>query len=160
MSIILRSQKTVPFGFERVRTWHHLSRATATVPQTTSRALFTVTSGRIFVHLLLGEVTTVIQTQTDNLKININPTTGTTAIVGTNLDITASQVGTLVYPEGDGTALIANDAGTGFGSGGLFPWICPIGDIEEETSASNTGAIKWDLWYEELDENAVVIVSA
>lgn len=161
MALIVRSQRTVPFGFERVRTWHHLSRATATIPQTAARSLFTITGGRILVHYIVGEVTTIIETATNNYKLSANPTTGTTGIVGTNHDITGLEVGTLLFPQGDGTELIGVNAGVGFPSGSRFlPFICPVGVLEEETSASKTGAIKWDLWYEELDEDAVVIVSA
>jgi len=159
MPTILRSQGTVPFGFDRVRTVKHLSRNTATIPATTSEELFAVTNGRILVHLLLGEVTTIIQTQTCNLKVTINPTTGTSADVASNLDVTATEVGGLIYPEGDGTAVIGVDAGTGFSAGGIQNWIVPIGGIDIETSATNTGAIKWDLWFEPLDEDAAVIVS-
>ncbi len=159
MATILRQQGTVPFGFDRVRTWKHLKRNTATIPATTTEELFKITNGRILVHLLLGEVTTIIQTQTCNLKVTINPTTGTSGDVASNLDVTATEAGGLLFPEGDGTALIGVDAGTGFGAGGQQPWIVPIGGIDITTSATNTGAIKWDLWYEILDEDALVIVS-
>ena len=159
MAIVLRSQRTVPFNFDRVRTWKHLTRSASTIPQTTTEELFAVTNGRVLVHLLLGEVTTIIQTQTCNLKVTINPTTGTSGDVASNLNVTATEVGGLLFPEGDGTALIGVDAGTGFGAGGQNPWIVPTGGIDITTSASNTGALKWDLWYEDLDEDALVIVS-
>ena len=159
MVTILRNQGTVPFGFDRARTFKHLTRATATPPESTTEELFAVTNGRILVHLLLGEVTTIIQTQTCNLKVTINPTTGTSADVASNLDITATEVGGLFFPEGDGTALIGADAGTGFGAGGVQRWIVPTGGIDITTSATNTGSVKWDLWYEALDEDAAVNVS-
>ncbi len=159
MALVLRDQRTTAFGFSQVRTWKHLARNTATLPATAAEEIFAVTGGRILVHLLLGEVTTLIQTQTCNLKVTINPTIGTSGDVASNLDITATEAGGLFFPEGDGTALIGVDAGTGFGAGGLVPYIVPVGGLDIETSATNTGSIKWDLWFEPLDESAVVIVS-
>ena len=62
--------------------WHHVVRATATLPQTTAEALYTITGGRILLVSIIGEVTTVIQTQANNTKLTFNPTaTGATSIV-------------------------------------------------------------------------------
>ena len=159
MAFLVKSQRGTRQSRDLLQSYRHLSRAAATIPATTAEELFTVTGGRILVRLLLGEVTTIIQTQACNLKVTINPTTGTSGDVASDLDVTATEAGGLIYPQGDGTALIANDAGTGFAAGGFFPWIVPVGGIDIETSATNTGAIKWDLWYENLDEAAVVTVS-
>jgi hypothetical protein len=140
----------------------HQSRPTATPPASTTDELFIITGGRILVHLLLGEVTTVIQSQACNLKVTVNPSAsgGTSGDVASNLDINADQVGTFYFPEGDGTALVGVNAGTGFTSGPAGqPFIVPVGGIDIETSATNTGAIKWDIWYEALDEAAIVTVS-
>jgi hypothetical protein len=142
-----------------IRTLTHVKRAAATVPQSTTEELFTITGGRILVHLLLGEVTTVIQTQTNNAKITINPTTGSSGDVASNLDITGDEVTTLYFPEGDASALHGVNGGTGFAAGGIQNFIVPIGGIDLTCSASNTGAIKWDLWYEPLDELATVVAS-
>ena len=35
--------------------------------------------------------------------------------------------------------------------------VIPIGVIRCETSATNTGSIKWDLWYLPLDAGASVV---
>jgi len=52
-----------------------ISRATATLPQTTAAPIFTVSGGRIVLTGLLGQVTTVIQTQANNSNLNEKPTT-------------------------------------------------------------------------------------
>jgi hypothetical protein len=142
-----------------LRTLTHVKRATASLPQSTTEELFAITGGRILVHLLLGEVTTVIQSQTNNAKLTINPTTGTSGDVAANLDITGDEVSALYFPEGDATALIGANGGTGFAAGGIQHFIVPIGGIDLTCSASNTGAVKWDLWYEPLDELATVVAS-
>lgn len=139
--------------------WHRVSRVAANLPATAAEEIFQVTGGRVLVRLLLGEVTTVIQNQLCNLKVTTNPSSGTSGDVASNLDIANDEVGTLYLVEGDATALIGVNAGTGFGAGGINPWIAPVGGIDIETSATNTGAIKWDIWYLPLDPGAVVNVS-
>src|SRR5688572_17918801 len=70
-------------------------RATAALPQMAAHALFTIATGRIVVFGLIGEVTTVIQTQANNTKIVANPTTGTSVDLCAVLSITADEVGCL-----------------------------------------------------------------
>lgn len=160
MSLVIKDQRNVPQGLPVVRSLVHLSRATATPPATAAAALFNVAGGRILVHLLLGEVTTAIQNQLCNLKVTVNPTTGTSGDVASNLDIANDEIGTFYFPEGDGTALVGVNAGTGWGAIGAFnTFIVPVGSIDIETSATNTGSIKWDLWYEPLDSGAYVTVA-
>lgn len=135
-----------------------VSKASATVPQSTTQTLFTVAGGRVLINLMFGEVTTVIGSVTENIKVNANPTTGTTYIIASNVDCDAAEAGTLLVVEGDGTALIKTGlAGAGPIISGTGKWICPIGTIEMETGASTTGATKWDLWYFPLDDGASVV---
>jgi hypothetical protein len=155
MAFALKSNKNVRKGATYVPGLVHLSRATAALPASTAAALFNVVGGRVEVHRLLGEVTTVIQTQANATKIKNNPTAGTTADVTATLDITADEVGTLYMVEGDGTALVGVNAGTGV-QAVTVPWVAPVGDIELDCAATNTGAIKWDIWYRPLDEGAYV----
>ena len=133
-----------------------VDRATAALPQSTAEALFTVAGGGCLVTLLLGEVTTVIQTQACNTKLTVNPTAGTSGDVASVLDITADEVGTLYFPEGDGTALVGVNAGTGFTAGVKQPFIVPVGTIDLDCAASNTGAVKWSIFYVPLDAGAVI----
>ena len=135
----------------------HVAKASATVPQTTTQDLFTITGGRVLVTLLFGEVTTVIGSVTENIKVNANPTIGTTYIIASNVDCNALEPGGLLVVEGDGTALIKTGlAGAGPIISGTAKWICPVGTIEMETGASTTGATKWDLFYVPIDDGAYV----
>lgn len=131
-----------------------VSRAAAALPQTAQEALFNVVGGRVVLLAIIGEVTTVIQTQADNAKLISNPTTGPDADLCANLDITADAVGTLYGISGTfGDAMV--------GSGGAAPMparpvVIPEGTIDLNTSANNTGAIKWDLYWFPLDPGAYV----
>lgn len=135
----------------------HAAKATATLPASTTQAIFTVAGGRCLVHLLLGEVTTVVQAQACNLKVTSNPTTGTDVDLAANLDINSDEAGTLYLVEGDGTALVGANAGAALNGVGQGAFIVPVGTIQIETSATNTGATKWDVWYTPLDVGARIV---
>ena len=146
-------------GTRQNRGGYNVARTTATPPATTATAYFTVATGRCVVSMLVGEVTTVIQTQACNLKVTVNPTTGNSWDVAANLNITADAVGTYYLVEGDGTALVAQYGGEGSGGANfaiLLPFIVPPGTIDFETSATNTGSIKWDLFYWPIDDEAAI----
>jgi hypothetical protein len=127
--------------------WIVASKASATLPATTTQNLFTISGGRVLVKGLIGEVTTVVQAQACNLKVSVDPSGGgTTYDVAANLDINADEAGTLYSVEGDGTALLGASAGavtTAIGNG----FVCNPGTVLITTSATNTGATKWDLYY-------------
>ena len=116
----------------------------------------------MLVKLLLGEVTTVIQSTDPVLKVSYAALTNAGALVGTaydiasTLDLSSDEVGTLYSVEGDGTAIISGNqvAGTveAFGTG----WVAAQGQIYITTGASKTGNVKWDLWYQPLDPGAYV----
>lgn len=133
----------------------HVARATATLPQTTNHALFTVAGGRIALTAIIGEVTTVIQTQANNTKLTANPTVGSDVDLCAVLDITADEVGCLY-----GITGLASDALVGAGAGAsTLPrnlLIIPEGTIDLNCAASNTGSVAWDLWYVPLDDGATV----
>ena len=157
MAVLLKGQVGKRPGVNLGRSWKHIAMHPAALPQTAAVATFNVNGGEVLVHLLYGRVTTVIQTQTDNLKVTLNPTTGTSGDVASNLDITADEAGTIYVVEGDGTALVGATAGTTWGAAGLpHPFIVNAGTIDIEASASSTGRIKWNLYYEPLTEGATV----
>lgn len=135
----------------------HVVKTAATLPATTTQTIFTITGGRCLVLLLLGEVTTIIQAQANNLKVTSAPTTGTAVDLASNLDVNAKEAGTLLLVEGDGTALVGANAGAALSGPGMTAFVVPIGVIRIETSATNTGATKWDLWYIPLDAGASVV---
>jgi hypothetical protein len=156
-SYVVKSQRNRPAAGEAVvRSWIH-TKSAAVAPTAAAVTKFTITGGRIIVHFLIGEVTTIMQASACNTKVTINPTTGTSADVASNLDVTGDEAGTLYKVEADGTALVGTDAGTGWAAAGLpNPFIVPAGTLDVEHSAAITGAIKWDLYWEPLDEGADV----
>lgn len=132
-----------------------VERATAALPQTTQSALFTVTGGRIIVTSIVGEVTTVIQTQANNTKIVSNPTTGTDVDLCAVLDITADQVGCLYGITGTfSDAMVGANAGATIIPARMI--VVPVGTIDLNCAASNTGSVKWKLTYVPLDDGASV----
>lgn len=135
-----------------------VDRATAALPQTTDDALFTITGGRILLTSIVGEVTTVIQTQANNTKLKFNPTaTGADQDLCAVLDITADPVGELYTIDGTVGNAMRSDLLIGLnsllGAGGM---VLSEGDIELDCAASNTGSVAWTLTYIPLDTGAAV----
>ena len=142
-------------AFSQIRLGFQVDRATAVLPQTTQSAIFTVAGGRIAMLGLIGEVTTVIQTQADNLSVTTNPTVGTDVALCAVLNVSAKEVGTLF-----GITGTFADALVGANAGATVlcdrPVVVPIGTIDLIASASNTGSVKWKLIYLPIDDGAVV----
>ena len=87
---------------------------------------------------IIGEVTTVIQTQANNTKLTANPTTGTSVDLCTVLDITADEVGCLYGIDGTvGNALVGANAG--YAPLPDRPLVVNAGTIDLDCAASNTG---------------------
>jgi hypothetical protein len=132
-----------------------VDRTAASLPQTTQTAYFHVYVGRCLVVRLLGEVTTVVQDQACNLSWEANPTTGTTNAMCAVLNIQAAEAGSLLSITGTvGDAMIKGSSGAVKMQ--LAPVAVAVGDLELKTSASNTGATKWSLWYVPLDDGAYI----
>lgn len=132
-----------------------VSRATATLPQTTTGNIFTITGGRIIVRGLVGTVTTIIQNQLNNTKLTSSPTTGTAVDLCTVTDIANLEVGGMVaLPAAVGSALAKGNGGALALADPLL--VLPVGSIVLNCAASNTGSVKWDLIYTPLDNGAQV----
>lgn len=133
-----------------------VERATAALPQTTDEALFTISGGRILLLGLVGEVTTVIQTQANNTKLKSNPTaTGADQDLCAVLDITADAVGELYTISGTVGDALRSDllVGNPILTNAL---ILSEGDIELDCAASNTGSVSWSIIYVPWDDGAAV----
>ena len=161
MAFLIKSQRNRPDGLDLLRYWRHLSSADATLPASATATLFTVANGNALIHLMYGVIGTVVQAQACNLSVNNTPTTGTTLAIATTLDINAFDADTVLLVEGDGTALVGGD-GTQpvFAAGNPVPWFVKPGVISHTTSATNTGSVAWDLYYEPLDETTLITVGA
>jgi hypothetical protein len=133
-----------------------------TIPATTTDQIFRVKGGRVLVKGLVGTVTTAIQVQADNMKVTskaldaASVAIGSAVDVASNVDITTREVGGMYFVEGDGTAGVLSNAGATFVGANSGYWIAPQGEIYLTTSATNTGAMKWDIWYQPLDPTAYV----
>ena len=138
-----------------------VQRATAALPQTSTSTLFTVSGGKVLITSLVGEVTTVIQTQADNTKLTFDPTdAGATQDLCAVLDITADAVGTLYSLTGT-PATAMQDALNFLPSNKVpaQPIVLKPGAILLDCAASNTGSVKWDLCYIPLDNGASVVAA-
>lgn len=135
-----------------------VSRATANLPQTTTANLFTITTGRILLMGIFGEVTTVIQTQANNTKLVFDPdAAGASQDLCANLDITADAVGTIYSITGT-PATAMQDALNFVPSSKMLaqPILLKPGAIALTCAASNTGQVKWDVFYIPVDDGATV----
>lgn len=130
-------------------------RDTATLPQTAAGSLFNVAGGKVLITSIVGEVTTVIQTQANNTKLTANPTTGTSVDICAALDISADEVGALY-----GITGVFTDALQGGAAGSVGQQdrgvVVNTGTIDLDCAASNTGSVKWVLTYIPLDTGAYV----
>ena len=141
--------------FEGLHQGFRVERDAASLPQTTDDALFTISGGRVLITQIVGEVTTVIQTQANNTKIKYNPTgAGADTDLCAVLNISADAVGT--YYGITGTVGDAMIDGIRMVKGQVAPLVLEEGDIELDCAASNTGAIKWTIWYIPLDNGAAI----
>ncbi len=138
-----------------------VDRDAATLPQGVDGALFTISGGRVLLTSIIGEVTVEIETQANNTKLKLNPTaTGVDQDLCAVLSITADAVGELYTISGVVGDALRSDLLIGLnsllGAGGM---ILSEGDIELDCAASNTGEIKWTLFYLPIDTGAVIEVA-
>lgn len=132
-------------------------RASASLPATTATPYFTVT-GKIRLLDIVGEVTTVIQTQTNNTKLIANPTVGADVDLCAVNDITADAVGTIYTITGTlANAMVATTSGAGVAQ--AAPLVIAAGTIDLSCAATNTGATKWLVRYVPLTPGALVLAA-
>lgn len=160
MSVLLRPNQFNPISRE-LTTGIRVDRATATLPASGAgqEAIFTITTGRILLVGLVGEVTTVVGGTTPSLGIAFNPTaTGASTALCADTAITADAVGTLWSIDGDFATPSALQTGLLLINGMLQdPVVLSEGDIEIDTTAvDTTGAASWSLLYVPWDASAEV----
>ncbi len=156
--IVFRDRTTIAVDQMLQQFGHHVSLAAATLPQTGDGTLFTITGGRVAIGLIVGEVTVVIETQANNTKLKFNPTaTGADQDLCAVLSITADAVGELYTISGVVGDALRSDLLIGAGGLKAAPLILSEGLIELDCAASNTGEVKWDIWWIPLDEGALLV---
>lgn len=140
-----------------------LTNSGVALPATTTGQIFRVFNGRILVKALVAEVTTAIQAQACNVKFTAKKLDGAGVAIGTavditaNVDVTGQAVGSHHFVEGDGTAGVLSTAGAVLMGTNTGWWVCEQGEIYLTTSATNTGAYKYDLYYQPLDPGAYAV---
>lgn len=141
--------------YQALRVGFAVEREAATLPATTATPYFTVLGGRVLA-FFLGEVTTVVQTQTCNAKLIHNPDVGTDLDICAVLNITADEVGTLYTISGTPADALIGAGQAGRLGGGI---VLKPGTVDFSTSATNTGATKWTCYYIPLDPGASVVAA-
>lgn len=133
-----------------------VQRAAADLPAGTSDDLFTISGGLVRLYIV-GEVTTVIETQLNNTNLEFLPSaaTGARNDLCAALDITGDVVGTLYTITGTAGDPM-NDSGTAGWDIQRDPIIIAPGTIELHCSATNTGQVKWTVWYVPVEPAAYV----
>ena len=134
-----------------------VQRSTATLPAGTATAYFTVT-GRVLITQIVGEVTTAVQNQTNNVKLISNPTVGADVDLCAIVDTDDDAVGTLYSITGTlADAMVATTSGALVAQANAL--IVTAGTIDFSCSATNTGATKWTVHYIPLDNGSTVVVA-
>ena len=148
----------IPFSpiSSKVRRTH---RPTDNLPQTAQEALFTITGGPIYVYGIVGEVTTVIETATNNAQLVYNHASESDVDLCADLDITGDVVGTLYTITGDFSDALLS--GVAVESDIIAqPFLLQEGSIELDCSASKSGQVKWTLFWSPVNDAATYVAIA
>lgn len=132
-----------------------VERATAVIAIGTA-TLFTVSGGRIVVTQILGEITTGMQAIATTLRLQADPTLGTTRNICADLDVNAYAAGDLLGITGVNTDAMQPPATGGALEAQTMGVIVQEGTIDLVAGANNTGSVKWTLKYIPLDDGATV----
>lgn len=158
MTTIIKNQdvRTIAAGIR-------VTRAAATLPQTATGNIYTVSGGRIMVVSLTGVVTVATGATVTTLSVGITPASGTasnTALASATA-ITSREVGThMGLGSTAGAALVVGtNASTPVQTTGHAALAIQTGSITITTSASDTGQVQWDLIYIPLDDGAQVVAA-
>ena len=132
-----------------------VERATAVLTAATV-PIFTISGGRIKVTQIIGEITTVMENIAILVRLQANPTSGTTRNLCANLDIDTYAEGDLLGITGVNTDAMLPPATSGVVEAQTMGVIVQEGTIDIISAAAPTGSIKWTLKYIPLDEGASV----
>ncbi len=138
------------------------ARASATLPQTSTSTLFTISGGAIRVLGIYGEVTVVLPAGANNAKLTFDPLgAGSSIDLCATLDIAGKAVGTIFSIVGVLATAMK----------GVSIWcVVPANDIPApglrlgpgnilfDCDANKSGQVKWTLLYQKVEPNATVLV--
>jgi len=134
-----------------------VGKAVPTLSATTFQ-LFTVTGGQVLITALWGVVTTTIAAAGGTLALQVDPTTGDTAVVvaATDLGTGDAAAGTVigVRDQGDGSTDFAE---SGFALSGL---VVPVGEVELVGASGVDGGITVYCTWVPLTDGASLVAAA
>lgn len=120
-----------------------------------TKTLFNVTGGLVAITSIVGRVTTAI-TVANTVKLQANPTTGTTKdlCAATDIGTTDTPAGNLLGFQG----LTGDSMLTGPGAVPTIkqPIVVDVGTIEQVTATGADGGITWFLTYVPLETGAAI----
>lgn len=172
MAFMLKNQHRPTAGTQQATTvaqWIKVTQPANLLPQAAQSStgqIFRVYGGRIAMWLLLGEVTVVIQSQATTVKVTSKRLDNAAAAVGTAVDLSATvdgnakEVGSTFRVLSSGAAAIWSNAGADLATLGSDYIVLPQGEVYVTTGADSSGKMKWDMWYQPLDEGAYVAPAA
>lgn len=137
-----------------------VDRATATLPQGTAGAIFTIAGGKVLMTSIVGEVTVAIG-GANATKLTANPTVATAGDTDlcTAVDIDTCDVGDLLSITGTpGDALLVAHKGA-VQTMGPHGVIMQTGTLDLDCAGSVTGSIKWVLTYVPIDDGATIVAA-
>lgn len=133
------------------------ARATATLPQTATWSLFTVT-GRVKVTSIVWEVTTITGATATNGKLIATPTVWSATDMCSAASVASLAVGSQLFITGTLATALQTSAW-----GAMLVQAAPLQVnawvIGFNTTANNTGSIKWRIEYTPIDPWAKVIAA-
>jgi hypothetical protein len=125
------------------------------LPQSGTTALFTISGGRILLTSILGLVTTRIQSQVTNTRLQSIPLVGSIGDLCTAADIAGRETGSTLTVTGMfGSALRVTNAGAA--PTVTQPMVIPAGTLALTCGAGSAGAVSWLATYAPLDDGATM----
>ena len=139
----------------------YLATKTSTSPLTTGN-LFTY-KGSVAIVSITGTITTAIQLQVTNCKLNITPDALAAYDICANKDISNMGVGTLFSITGTAANAMVGTTVVGAiapGQASIVQATCITSGVVSVTyGAASTGVIKWDIVWEPLNAGASVVAA-
>jgi hypothetical protein len=132
-----------------------VERALSTCPQSTASAIFNIVGGQVQMTLIIGTITTILGA-VGNMRLEENPTTGTTELICTNVAAGTYAAGDLMGISGVPSASMLPAATGGIPGMTTQGVNLRIGTLDWRCSASSTGAMSWTMFYIPLEDGAYV----
>jgi hypothetical protein len=112
-------------------------------------------TGKVIIHNIIGEVTTIIGATASNIDVWSNPTVGADVALCGTVAMASAAVGTMFSMTGTlATAMVKTVSGAFVSQ--AAPTVVAAGTIDIKTSANNTGEMKWLVQWTPLDPGATV----